>query len=591
MPKKIKYTLYFLFVLLLVFNITNLVSLICPKSVLIYLGAVETMCIIFLIPIILYFVSDYTKKIKLVLKTEGYSTKLNETLITQSYNPLFYQGKVLEGGKVLTKQVTEVLNTDRCSIWLYSNDKSSIICQQLYVKEEEIWYVGGELKRKEYDSYFSHLEIDPIIIAHNAEKHEATSCFKETYLKPNNIKSILDVPIIYKGNVIGVFCIEDYNIRNWNVSEINFARLISSLYSFAYSIKETKIVQDDLNEFENFVDYSVLVSKTDKYGKITYVNKKFEEVSGWRLDEVLGKDHKIVNSGRHGKDFWGQMYDTIIIKKEIWNDIVTNRNKKGELYWVDSYMKADFDDNGQLKGFRSLRYDVTNVIKQNIEIEKKNTYLEYAAKILRHDMHSGINTYIPRGVRSLERRLTHEQMDELKILAPFKLIKEGLDHTQKVYKGVYEFTDLVKKGSSLKVTNCDLKQILDNFLATTSYKSQVFIYNLGEHEVNESLFCTAIDNLIRNGLKYNDSNKKIITIKLEEDCIIVQDNGRGLTHEEFLLLSRPYTRKAGQKEVGTGLGLNITIAILHEHGFKVSCEKNEIGTKIKINISKKIKND
>lgn len=182
-------------------------------------------------------------------------------------------------------------------------------------------------------------------------------------------------------------------------------------------------------------------------------------------------------------------------------------------------------------------------------------------------------------------------MEELKISAPFKLIKEGLDHTQKVYRGVYEFTDLVKKGSTLRVDTCNIKQILESFLSSTSYKSQVFIYDLGEHEVNESLFCTAMDNLIRNGLKYNDSNKKIVTIKKEGDFITVQDNGRGLTQEEFLLLSRPYTRKVGQKEAGTGLGLNITIAILSEHGFKIYCEKNDIGTKIKINISKKNKND
>lgn len=587
MSKKIKFTLYFLFVLLLVFNTTNLVSLLCPKSVQIYLGVLETICIVLLIPPVIYLVNIYTKKLKQVIITDNYSTKLYETLISQSYNPLFYQGKVFEGGKILTKQITEVLDTERCSIWLYNEDKSSIICQHLYIKEEESWYVGSELKRSDFEPYFSHLDIDHIIVAHNAEKHEATSCFKETYLKPNNIKSMLDVPIIYKGNVIGVFCIEDLKLRTWLDSEINFSRLISSLYSFAFSIKDTNIAQGDLLDFENFVDNSVLVSKTDKYGKITYVNKKFEEVSGWKLEEVMGKDHKIVNSGRHSKDFWTQMYETIIVKKQIWNDIVTNKTKKGNLYWVDSYIKADFDEKGQLKGFRSIRYDVTGVIKQNIEIEKKNTYLEHAAKILRHDMHSGINTYIPRGVSSLERRLTSEQMEELKISAPFKMIKEGLFHTQKVYKGVYEFTNLVKKDSILDVKNCDLKQILENFLTSTSYKSQVFIYDLGKYDVNESLFCTAIDNLIRNGLKYNDSNKKIVTIKKEGDLVIIQDNGRGLTQEEFLLLSRPYTRKVGQKEAGTGLGLNITIAILHEHGFSVSCEKNEVGTKIKINLSKK----
>ena len=65
----------------------------------------------------------------------------------------------------------------------------------------------------------------------------------------------------------------------------------------------------------------------------------------------------------------------------------------------------------------------------------------------------------------------------------------------------------------------------------------------------------------------------------------VEDNGRGLSSEEFKLLSRPYTRKEGQRESGTGLGLNICIAILEEHRFSVSCDKlSRGGSRIKINL-------
>src|SRR5210317_2473781 len=73
------------------------------------------------------------------------------------------------------------------------------------------------------------------------------------------------------------------------------------------------------------------------------------------------------------------------------------------------------------------------------ELKIKNTYLEHAAKILRHDMHSGINTYLPRGVSSLRRRLSDEKIKEFKLEAPLRLIDEGLKHTQKVYAGVKEF--------------------------------------------------------------------------------------------------------------------------------------------------------
>ena len=224
-------------------------------------------------------------------------------------------------------------------------------------------------------------------------------------------------------------------------------------------------------------------------------------------------------------------------------------------------------------------------------LSQKNIYLEHAAKIIRHDMHSGINTYLPRGIKSLQRRLTQENIDDLKIASPLKLIEDGLHHAQKVYAGVYEFTNLVKEDAVLNKKESNIKDILNEYLRLTAYRQQVLL----EHtlptclEVNEALFCTAIDNLIRNGLKYNDSDTKWVRVYSEGSYhqgsyIIVEDNGRGITHEEFLELSKPYKRKEGQKESGTGLGLNITIEILKEHGFKIRAQKTEIGTKIYITI-------
>ena len=461
-------------------------------------------------------------------------------------------------------------------------------------------------------------------------------------------------------------------------------------------------------ELEEFIDTSSIISKADANGKITYVNQKFTDVSGYTLEEVIGHDHNIVNSGTHPKEFWSNMYKTVVKDRGIWNAVCTNRAKDGSLYYVDTFIKCSFDNEGTLLEFMSIRQDVTglktkeneirnrmNAINQsnaviefdlegNIqfanhlfletmgydslkeilgkhhsifvedefvgteeyqkfwetlrtgqffsgeiirkkkdgeliylqatynpiidtngnpyrvmkiatdvtagfnqqkEIEKKNTYLEHAAKILRHDMHSGINTYMPRGLSSLERRLSEEQAKELKIDAPLRMIKEGLRHTQKVYKGVYEFTNLVKKDVVLNKSVCNLNDIFEDYLSATAYRSQIIMEDLGESDVNESLFCTSIDNLIRNGLKYNDSDKKFVKIYRVDDTIFVEDNGRGLSQSDFDHLSKPYTRKEGQKESGTGLGLNICIAILEEHGFTIACDKlPTIGTQIKIKL-------
>jgi PAS domain S-box-containing protein len=473
--------------------------------------------------------------------------------------------------------------------------------------------------------------------------------------------------------------------------------------------KKAEKLSSDMGEMEKFIDVASIVSKADKYGKITYVNDKFSKVSGYTLEEVIGKNHSIVNSGHHPQDFWKGMYKVTIKDRGIWNGIVTNKNKNGDSYYVDTFIKANFEDD-KLVGFTSIRQDVTELKKKEIEIrnrmnainrsnaviefdmggnvmyannlfcdimrykqedivgkhhsmfvddeykkskeyidfweklregnfvtgecarvksdgsiawlqssynpiigfdgkpykimkicqdvtekvmqsqeiEKKNTYLEHAAKILRHDMHSGINTYIPRGITSLERRITDDDIKNLKMEAPLRMIKEGLKHAQKVYKGVYEFTNLVKKDVLLSKAECNIKSILDDYLSSTSYKSQIILDdNLPTIEVNEALFCTSVDNLIRNGLKYNDSDSKYVKIYSEvidgNNYIIVEDNGRGIDQKDFEHLSKPYVRKEGQKETGTGLGLNICKAILDEHKFQITAEKLEKGgTKLKI---------
>ena len=342
---------------------------------------------------------------------------------------------------------------------------------------------------------------------------------------------------------------------------------------------------NDFKRFEDFVNTAAIVTKADNRAKITYVNKKFEDVAGWTSEEVIGKDHVIVNSNTQPKKYWKGMYDTVH-KGEIWHDVVTNKAKNGEFYYVDTYIKATFDENGEIDGYTSIRQDVTDIVKATDEITQKNIYLEHASKIIRHDMHSGINTYLPRGIKSLKRRLSEEQIKDLRIQAPLQLIEDGLRHAQKVYSGVYEFTNLVKNNSQMSLTECSVKEILEDYLRLTAYKNQVILDdNLPKDlKLNEALFCTAVDNLIRNGLKYNDSPTKWVKIYSEKGFICIQDNGRGLTSKEFWELSKPYARKEGQKESGTGLGLNICIEILKEHGFEIIIGKVKEGTKIKIKI-------
>ena len=343
-------------------------------------------------------------------------------------------------------------------------------------------------------------------------------------------------------------------------------------------------LENELTNRMTAINKSNAVIEFDLEGNIVFANDLFIKTMGYlSQDDIIGKHHRIFVEDEYEKSedyclFWEKLRSGVLFSGEI-----VRVKKDGSLVYLQATYNPIFDTDGKIYRVMKIAIDITDKVLQSQEIERKNTYLEHAAKILRHDMHSGINTYIPRGVNSLERRLTQEDIVKLKIEAPLKMIKEGLKHSQKVYKGVYEFTNLVKKDVVLNKTECNIKDILKDYLSSTAYISQVMLDdNLPTIEVNEPLFCTALDNLIRNGLKYNDSDTKFVKIYSEGDMIFIQDNGRGITQEDFNYLSKPYIRKEGQKESGTGLGLNICVAILEEHGFKITCEKNETGTKMKI---------
>lgn len=213
------------------------------------------------------------------------------------------------------------------------------------------------------------------------------------------------------------------------------------------------------------------------------------------------------------------------------------------------------------------------------DIIKKNSFLDFAARIIRHDMHSGINTYIPRGISSLEKRLSEDQIKQLKIESPLQLIRDGLNHTQRVYKIVYEFTNLVKQNAVLEKEKVNLNELINKFIDKTSYKNQVEVNNLQILEVNEILFWNSIDNLIKNGIKYNDSEEKKVKIYMEDNNLVIEDNGRGFSQEQFE--EYLFSSEKGEE---SNLGLKISYAIITEHGFKMSCQKLQTGTKFKIEI-------
>ncbi len=118
-----------------------------------------------------------------------------------------------------------------------------------------------------------------------------------------------------------------------------------------------------------------LVSVTDRSGRILQANAKFCEVSGYSEAELIGQDHRILNSGTHPKEFFAGMWATIA-RGDVWHREICNRSKNGQLYWVDSTIVPLKDEDGQITRYLSVRVDITERKAAEAEIHALNQNLD-----------------------------------------------------------------------------------------------------------------------------------------------------------------------------------------------------------------------
>lgn len=140
-----------------------------------------------------------------------------------------------------------------------------------------------------------------------------------------------------------------------------------------------------LNAYQKATDENIICSITDIQGNIIYANKKFCEISKYNIEELIGKNHNIVNASFHSVEFFKRMWETINAGN-VWRGEVKNRAKDGSFYWLDSVIIPIKDADDVIQQYLSLRTLINDKKKAEEDTARHIKELEELLFILSHEV-------------------------------------------------------------------------------------------------------------------------------------------------------------------------------------------------------------
>ncbi|MFT6269916.1 MAG: diguanylate cyclase (GGDEF)-like protein/PAS domain S-box-containing protein [Alphaproteobacteria bacterium] len=218
----------------------------------------------------------------------------SESLLNIVKGKALYSGNSIDSFQEITEAASSTLNVARASIWMYSHDRSSIKSMDLYERASGHHSMGDELSKVDFPVYFAAMAEDRFINADEAHHDPRTIEFSKDYLSPLGIESMLDAPIRFGGQTIGVICLEHIGkFRRWKSEEITYASSLADLVSHAVEAQKRSIAESALLKsearyrslVENIPD---VIYKTDLAGVITYVSPSVHLVAGYSPEEAIG---------------------------------------------------------------------------------------------------------------------------------------------------------------------------------------------------------------------------------------------------------------------------------------------------------------
>ena len=344
-----------------------------------------------------------------------------------------------------------------------------------------------------------------------------------------------------------------------------------------YTIKDlTEIynIKESLQEYKLAVDQSpVSIVITNAYGDIEYVNPKFIEITGYQLDEVLGKNPKILQGGQKSKEEYKHLWDTILSGRE-WTGEFYNKRKNGTYFWELAYISSIKDEDGNITHFIGVKEDISERKKIEEELITAKEKAEEMSRLksslllnMSHELRTPMN-----GILGYSNLLLEESL-EPNSRQMVNIIHSSGKRLMNTLNSIIDLSQVESEREKLKLEITRLGDIIINtqsrFEIEAKQKGLLFRSEIDNNiyaMVDIRLFQNIINHLLDNAIKFTEKGTVSITLSKVEiqgilfASIIFKDTGVGIRPEVIPYIFEEF--RQGSEGIGRhfeGLGLGLTL--------------------------------